>query len=366
MSYIAVIAGARPNFMKVEPILRVLAERALPAKLIHTGQHYDKNMSDVFFEELQIQKPDVHLGIGSGSHAVQTAHIMIEFEKVCLQDRPCLTLVAGDVNSTVACSLVAAKLGIPVCHLEAGLRSFDWTMPEEINRVVTDRLSDILLTPSRDGDENLLREGVPAERIHFVGNIMIDTLFRLRQKSELSDIHTRLNLSKEYAVATLHRPANVDTQDALSNLVNIFELAGQRLPVVFTLHPRTKAKLHEFKLYDRLDRAVKLVEALGYIDFLALTSKARVVLTDSGGIQEETTALGVPCLTLRENTERPITVSEGTNQIVGSNQSRVLAALNQILEEGLVQKRCPQYWDGQTASRCVDVMQTFLRSRNLI
>lgn len=357
MSFIAVIAGARPNFMKVAPLLAELNHRNIPAQLVHTGQHYDKNMSAVFFKELDIPEPDIDLGVGSGSHARQTADIMVRFEEYCLREKPAWILVVGDVNSTVACSLVAAKLGIKVCHLEAGLRSRDWSMPEEINRVVTDRLSDLLLTPSPDGNENLIAEGVPVERIKLVGNIMIDTLFNLLPKAENSKIHSVLGVtSGEYALVTLHRPSNVDTPESLGSMVEILVEISRKTQIVLPLHPRTRNKANEFGYLGTLEsnQNIILAEPLGYIDFLALSSNAALVMTDSGGLQEETTALGVPCLTLRENTERPITITQGTNQLVGTDKGKILDAALSILDCNKIEKRCPPMWDGKTAKRCVD------------
>jgi len=320
MSFVAVVAGARPNFMKVAPLLREFEKRGIPAKLIHTGQHYDKDMSEVFFRELGIREPDVNLNVGSGSHAVQTAATMIAYERFCIEEKPSWTLVVGDVNSTVACSLAAAKLEIKVCPLEAGLRSRDWSMPEEINRVVTDRLSDLLLTPSPDADDNLVNEGVPKERIKLVDNIMIDSLFHRLPVAEKSVIHSKLGVIKgQYVLTTLHRPSNVDQEEVLEKLLKALLDVAFELSLVLPLHPRTKKKIEEYKLQGLLESSgVCTTAPLGYVDFLALSSNAALVITDSGGLQEETTALGIPCLTVGENTERPITVSEG-NQCGGWN-----------------------------------------------
>jgi UDP-N-acetylglucosamine 2-epimerase (non-hydrolysing) len=287
---------------------------------------------------------------------------MVKYEEYCLENKPSWTLVVGDVNSTVACSLVAAKLGIKVCHLEAGLRSGDWSMPEEVNRVVTDRLSDLLLTPSRDGDANLLAEGVSPEKIHFVGNIMIDSLYHALPASRESDIHERLAIEPEhYVLMTLHRPSNVDGEESLVRLKSIIEEISDKVPVVLPLHPRTRKNLESFGLLaglEKLSRCV-LTEPAGYIDFLALSSRAKLVMTDSGGLQEETTALGVPCLTLRENTERPITITEGTNRLVGTSKEEILSAAHAILGGNLPDRKCPEYWDGKTAERCVQVLRQF-------
>jgi len=363
MSYIALIAGARPNFMKVDPVLRALKQRNIPARLIHTGQHYDKNMSEVFFKELEIQEPDANLGAGSGSHSEQTAAVMLAYEQYCLNNRPLCTVVVGDVNSTIACSLVSAKMGIKVCHVEAGLRSRDWTMPEEINRVLTDRLADILFTPSLDGNENLLQEGIEEKKIFFVGNVMIDTLLRLLPRAKESSIHEKLNLDPgAYILVTLHRPSNVDGYDNLKNVVEILLESAERKTVVFPAHPRTVKQLDEFDLLSALkgNPRIKLMEPIGYLDFLALNASAAVVLTDSGGIQEETTVLRVPCLTYRENTERPITISTGTNELVGTSRNAVIASLDKILSQGLPESSIPELWDGKAGERCADILERFV------
>ncbi len=353
--------GARPNFMKVAPILAQLRKRAgMTQVLVHTGQHYDAKMSDVFFQDLGMPDPDVHLGVGSGSHAQQTAKVMTEIEPVLEREQPDVVVVAGDVNSTIAVALVAAKLGFPVAHVEAGLRSRDWRMPEEINRVLTDRLSDLLFTPSRDGDENLRAEGIEPSRVHFVGNVMIDSLRAALPRARESRIHARLELSgREYALATLHRPANVDDPEALSRLLSALGQVAARIPVVFPIHPRTRARLPAgFEA-----KNLKLVEPLGYLDFLALTASARLVMTDSGGIQEETTALGVPCLTLRENTERPVTVEVGTNQLVGTDPAKAVAAACEVLAGRAKKGRIPELWDGHAAERVAEVLVQFCERR---
>jgi UDP-N-acetylglucosamine 2-epimerase (non-hydrolysing) len=355
------VVGARPNFMKVAPILAQLRRRAGVAQvLVHTGQHYDAKMSDVFFQDLGMPDPDVHLGVGSGSHAQQTAKVMTEIEPVLERERPDVVVVAGDVNSTVAVALVAAKLGFPIAHVEAGLRSRDWTMPEEINRVVTDRISDLLFTPSPDGDENLRAEGIEASRVHFVGNVMIDSLRAALPRARESRIHARLELSgRDYALATLHRPANVDDPDALARLLSALGQVAAQIPVVFPIHPRTRARLPAG--FDAKD--LKLIEPLGYLDFLALTASARLVMTDSGGIQEETTALGVPCLTLRENTERPVTVEVGTNQLVGTDPAKAVAAAREVLAGRGKRGRIPELWDGHAAERVAEVLVQFCERR---
>lgn len=347
------VVGARPNFMKMAPVLRAVAARGMEQTLVHTGQHYDANMSDVFFEQLDIPAPDVNLEIGSGSHAQQTAQIMSKFEPVVLDRKPDLVLVYGDVNSTAAAALVCAKLMVRVAHVEAGLRSNDRSMPEEINRIVTDRLSDLLFTPSTDGDENLIREGVDPERIRFVGNVMIDTLIRMLPAAKK---RVPAGLPERYALVTLHRPANVDDLDWLgSTLLTLADIA-QNMAVLFPVHPRTRQRLAQTKLDMLNGDRLRLMEPLPYLDFLALQTKATVVITDSGGIQEETTFLGVPCLTVRENTERPVTVSSGTNVLVGRNAERlrsgVADALNGNWRKGIV----PDLWDGHAAERIANIL----------
>jgi UDP-N-acetylglucosamine 2-epimerase (non-hydrolysing) len=321
--------------------------------LVHTGQHYDVKMSDVFFQDLGMPAPDVHLGVGSGSHAQQTAKVMVEIEPVLLREKPDVVVVAGDVNSTIAVALVAAKLGLKIAHVEAGLRSRDWTMPEEINRVLTDRLSDFLFTPSRDGDENLAHEGIDPARVHFVGNVMIDSLQAALPRARESRIHERLEIvPKGYALATLHRPANVDEPAVLGGFMRALAEVASDLPVVFPIHPRTRARLGP----ETWPASLKLIEPLGYLDFLALTDGARLVLTDSGGIQEETTALGVPCLTLRDNTERPVTVTVGTNQLVGTNPDRIAPAAREVLSGRTRRGAIPELWDGHAADRIADIL----------
>ncbi len=354
------VVGARPNYMKIAPLMDALNGVAgVRQLLVNTGQHYDEAMAKGFIRELSLPMPDRDLEVGSASHAVQTAHVMIRFEQTCLEERPDLVVVVGDVNSTMAATLVAAKLCIPVAHVEAGLRSFDRTMPEEINRMVTDRLADILLTPSADGDENLLREGVPADRIHRVGNIMIDTLFRHLPMATLDRVADRVNVTDgSYAVLTLHRPSNVDVRKTFTSILSAIATIASDMPVVFPVHPRTQARVKEFGLGDFLTN-VQVTGPLGYIDFLSLTSHAKIVLTDSGGLQEESTALGIPCLTLRENTERPITVTHGTNTIVGTDTAKILDGYRAAVS-GAVPTRRPELWDGRAAQRIRDVLQRFL------
>jgi UDP-N-acetylglucosamine 2-epimerase (non-hydrolysing) len=337
--------------MKIAPIVEQMKKADdLTGVLIHTGQHYDEGMSDIFFRELEIPVPDVHLGVGSGSHAEQTARIMVEFEKVCLKEKPDLVLVVGDVNSTLACTIVAAKLTIPVAHVEAGLRSFDRAMPEEINRVVTDSLAEVYFTTSRDADENLKREGVDPAKIHFVGNVMIDTLMKHRQKAS----HRDVSKPKQYALVTLHRPSNVDDPGVLGPILSALEEIAEHMPVLFSMHPRTAKRIREFGLSIN---KITAMEPLGYLEFLNLESTATLVLTDSGGLQEETTILGVPCLTLRHNTERPVTISHGTNILVGPDKSRILAAFHRIISGDWKPSGPPEFWDGHAAERIVQVLQ---------
>jgi UDP-N-acetylglucosamine 2-epimerase (non-hydrolysing) len=327
--------------------------------LIHTGQHYDKAMSDAFFRDLDLTPPDVNLEVGSGSQAQQTGRIMRKFERLVLKARPDLVMVVGDVNSTVACSLVATKLHIPVAHVEAGLRSFDRRMPEEINRVLTDAVSDFLFTTCTDANENLLREGISPEKIFFVGNVMIDSLMKFLEKSKTSCIVEELGLRRrEYVLMTLHRPSNVDRVKSFRGLLDAVREIQKRLPVVFPIHPRSRKMLQELGLQDEADQIpnLRIIQPLGYVDFLRLMDLARLVLTDSGGIQEETTVLGIPCLTLRENTERPVTVRQGTNQVVGSDPERIAQEAILVLEQRSRKPSRPKFWDGRAAHRIVDVL----------
>jgi len=417
---ILIVAGARPNYMKVAPVIKALEARASEVLLVHTGQHYDPELSDVFFRDLEIRRPDVHLAVGSGSHAVQTARVMERFEPVLLEHRPRTVVVVGDVNSTLACALTAAKItygggGRPlVAHVEAGLRSGDWSMPEEVNRVLTDRLSDLLLTPSSEAAENLCREGIPAERIHFVGNVMIDSLVRRLPAAEARWEGERLVLSAvppssqgagqergpgagghagargsaiavekgRYALVTLHRPSNVDEPEVLERILGALLQISASIPVVFPVHPRTRARLvststRQYAPGSRQSEdpvspghsensalrtphsalpSLFLLPPLGYVDFLALERHAAIVLTDSGGVQEETTALRVPCLTLRENTERPITVEEGTNLVVGTDPERIVAEARAILDGRGKRGRVPAGWDGKAGERIAEVL----------
>jgi UDP-N-acetylglucosamine 2-epimerase (non-hydrolysing) len=384
---IILVAGARPNFMKVAPLVRAIEEynASVSTKglkmdylLIHTGQHYDFTMSDSFFKDLKLLQPHIYLGVGSGTHAEQTGKVMMEFEKVLLKESPDVVVVVGDVNSTLACTLAAVKLHIPVAHVEAGLRSFDRAMPEEVNRLVTDALSTYLFTPSPDADENLLREGIPAEKIYQVGDIMVDSLLFHLEDAKRSDILARLGLLTRsspshnsvapYALLTLHRPSNVDDRQSLQNILAALESISQRIPIIFPLHPRTKKQLDHFGLQDRvllhnIDKGDDLsspgihgLEPLGYLDFLSLMVLARFVLTDSGGIQEETTVLGVPCLTLRDTTERPITISEGTNVLVWNDTEKIVREAFKVLDGKAKKAKIPAYWDGKTAERITQIL----------
>lgn len=356
------VVGARPNFMKIAPVIDEMRRRSsrIEPLLVHTGQHYDESMSDSFFEDLQIPRPDINLGVGSGSHSEQTARVMIAFEQVLRKHPADWVVVVGDVNSTMAAAIVASKQLVRVAHVEAGLRSRDRTMPEEINRVVTDALADLLLTPSRDANENLLREGVAPEKIRFVGNVMIDTLYRNLDRARGSQVLDRLGLDpRQFCAMTLHRPSNVDDKEKLSGILDAIESIGERLPIVFPIHPRTRDRLEQFGLGDRVrkQRSLVLTEPLGYLDFLHLYSNSRLVLTDSGGVQEETTALGIPCLTLRPNTERPITVTEGTNRVVGSDPQAIKREAFAALERPPSAPRLPELWDGRAAARIVDAIE---------
>ncbi|MCA9408480.1 MAG: UDP-N-acetylglucosamine 2-epimerase (non-hydrolyzing) [Candidatus Omnitrophica bacterium] len=373
---IILVAGARPNFMKIAPLMREFKKQKkyFNAKLLHTGQHYDVKMSDVFFKELNIPKPDIYLGVGSGSHAEQTAKIMVEFEKVVLKEKPDMVLVVGDVNSTIACSMVASKLHVKVIHVEAGLRSFDRKMPEEINRVLTDSISDYLFVTEESGIENLKNEGVSRKKIHFVGNTMIDTLLYNMDKIDASRILHKLNSQKfsirqnasttpihwrAYSMLTLHRPSNVDHKATMMEIFEIIKYISAKLPIIYPIHPRTRKMMEKHGLLKKFENLKNLimVEPLGYVDFLFLVKNARFVLTDSGGIQEESTVLKVPCLTMRENTERPVTMTVGTNILVGRNKMKLFREVNNILKNRLVKGRIPKYWDGCAAQRIVKVLK---------
>jgi UDP-N-acetylglucosamine 2-epimerase (non-hydrolysing) len=369
---IIIVAGARPNFIKVAPILAAFKKwRNIDTKLLYTGQHYDYEMSKIFFDELGLPEPDFHLGVGSGSHAQQTAKVMTAFEEVLKQEQPDWVVVVGDVNPTMACTLVAKKMSIKVAHVEAGLRSYDRRMPEEINRVLTDSIADLLLTPSIDGNMNLIKEGISEEKIRFVGNIMIDTLFNMRERAGESTLLNDLGLSKkEYVLVTLHRPSNVDQKETLTSFVEIMEQTAGKVPMVWPVHPRSRKQAEAFELWERLQRIenLHLLEPIGYLDNVNLMQNARLVLTDSGGIQEETTALGVPCLTARENTERPITIAEGTNTLVGTNKEAILGHIKNHLQNGAAENKDlpkPLYWDGNTAKRVVEAILTSVRDKEI-
>jgi UDP-N-acetylglucosamine 2-epimerase (non-hydrolysing) len=363
------IAGARPNFMKIAPVVAALQTHAIEAPIIHTGQHYDPALSSNFFEQLNIPAPHRSLEVGSGSHAVQTAEVMKRFEKVVDEERPDGVLVVGDVNSTLAAALVAAKKCIPVIHVEAGLRSGDRNMPEEINRILTDRISDVLYVTERLAIDNLLHEGVPPDRIEFTGNVMVDTLLGNLSRATAPEVtlaRTGLAMPNAYGLLTLHRPSNVDDRHILAGLLDAVSIVGTSLPFVFPVHPRTKYRIAEFGLSDRLENGrVLCIPPVGYLEMAGLMRSARLVMTDSGGIQEETTALGVPCLTLRENTERPITVTEGTNILVGTDPAAAIAAATDILAHGGKRGRAPELWDGRAAERIAADLSRRLTSGHL-
>ncbi|MHB9097558.1 MAG: non-hydrolyzing UDP-N-acetylglucosamine 2-epimerase [Syntrophales bacterium] len=388
------VAAARPNFMKIAPLVRAIADHnrlngnRIRPLLVHTGQHYDDNMSDAFFRDLNIPAPDIHLGIGSGSHAEQTGRVLIAFGEVLLRERPDLVIVVGDVNSTMACALAAVKLHIPVAHVEAGLRSFDRRMPEEINRLVTDTIADYLFTPSPDGDANLLREGVPKEKIFLVGDIMVDSLLFNLERAKKTDLLKRLGLRSTgsadsgiapYALLTLHRPANVDSPETFGRILQGLRRVADRIPILFPIHPRTRKQIAAFGLEDAFHfqneetaplfspateegqskgrpGGIHCFEPLGYLDFLNLMAHAKLVFTDSGGIQEETTVLDIPCITIRDTTERPITLTEGTNVLVGDDPEKIFEEANRALEGRKRRGRCPAIWDGRTAERIVRIL----------
>lgn len=347
------VVGARPNFMKVAPVHRALSHRSNVNQIVvHTGQHYDFNMSDVFFQQLGLQPPDINLHAGTGSHAQQTGEIMINLEPLVIQEKPDWVLVYGDVNSTVAAALVCSKLNTPIGHIEAGLRSFDRSMPEEVNRVVTDRLADLLFTPSEDGDRNLINEGVSPAKIHLVGNVMIDTLVRMLP---VADDHVITDLPSRFVLVTLHRPSNVDDPVWLQELLTSLRTVGEEVPVIFSVHPRTRKQID--KLGDgHAARGLTLLDPLPYLSFLVLQRRATAIITDSGGIQEEATYLGTPCLTVRENTERPVTTEIGTNVLVGRNSSRLLEELTSILQGRFRRHSIPPLWDGRAAERIADIL----------
>ena len=358
---IHIIVGARPNFMKMAPLYKEFTKfkNEFEIKLIHTGQHYDERMSKFFFDDLQMPKPDEYLEVGSGTHGKQTAKIMERYEEVLLKDKPDLVIVAGDVNSTSACAIDAVKLHIPVAHLEAGLRSFARSMPEEINRILTDAISNYLLTPSIDGDENLLAEGVSKDKIFFVGNIMIDSLMQYQEKARNSDILDRIDVKDDYALITLHRPSNVDNKEGMLTILNAFEEISKSISLIFPIHPRTTKQIQTFELEEKVKKMknLHLVPPVGYYDFLKLQMDAKFILTDSGGIQEESTYFGVPCLTLRPNTERPITITQGTNTLVKLETDDIINEAKKILSGNIKKGSIPKYWDGKTAERIVKIFK---------
>ena len=350
------IVGARPNFIKISPIIRELNKYSIPNYLVHTGQHYDWNMSGTFFKELDIPAPDKFLNVGSSSHAKQTSEIIEKFEKICLELRPSVVLVVGDVNSTIACALVASKLNIKVAHVEAGLRSFDRTMPEEINRVLTDHMSDFLFVTEQSGLDNLATEGIAKSKVHFVGNCMIDTLINSFKSAEKSTILEENEItSKNYSLITFHRPSNVDKINNLKDIVSLINEVSQDLPAVFPIHPRTKKQIKEFNL--NLNKKVLLLDPLPYLDFIKLLNHSKIVITDSGGIQEESTFLGIQCYTCRDNTERPSTIDIGTNRLVGSNIKNIKKNLSEVLDGNFKESSIPPLWDGQAAKRIVKILK---------
>ena len=360
------VVGARPNFMKIGPLMAEYAKhKHVEAIIVHTGQHYDRKMSDLFFRQLRIPEPDINLEVGSASHAIQTAEIMKRFERVVLEYKPDAVLVVGDVNSTIACGLVAVKLGIKLAHVEAGLRSFDRSMPEEINRILTDTISDLLFCTEQSGVDNLLREGIPEEKIFLVGNVMIDTLLKNKVKADDSNILNQLNLNgNDFAVVTLHRPSNVDDVIISSRILDSLKVIQNDMPVIFPVHPRTRGNLYSMSLGNRIDAmaGLRLLDPMGYLDFLKLMSSAKIVLTDSGGIQEETTILKVPCLTLRKNTERPITVEVGSNRVVGTETGKIIEAYKQVRDAGLRESQIPPFWDGRAAERILRILMDRIKT----
>jgi len=360
------VVGTRPNFMKIAALISEIKKRKeINHILVHTGQHYDESMSKFFFDQLNIPKPDINLGIGSASDVTQTAEIMLELEKVLLKQKLDLVIVVGDVNSTFAAAITARKCGINIAHVEAGLRSFDLTMPEETNRILTDHVSDLLFTTEESANKNLLKEGIDNSRIFFVGNVMIDTLLKHKKKAEQSKILSKLGLRKSnYALLTLHRPSNVDDKKSLRSVISIIEKIQKKIKIVFPVHPRTLKNIKKFQLYEQIKKQknVLLIEPLGYLDFLNLMSNSKFVITDSGGIQEETTVLGVPCITLRDNTERPVTVVQGTNLLVSTDKNKIINISSEIMKGSDVKGNIPKLWDGKAAKRIVDVIIKHLKS----
>lgn len=359
MKKIISVVGARPNFMKVAPIHKAFQKynTTITHLICHTGQHYDEKMSKIFFDDLELPKPHFYLGVGSGSHAEQTARVMIEFEKILLAEKPDLVIVVGDVNSTIACTLTASKLKINTAHVEAGLRSYDRDMPEEINRLLTDSIADYLFVTEKSGMENLAREGVSQDKVFFTGNVMIDSLVSYLSKSEKSEIHHEYCLEKgNYILVTLHRPSNVDSHKYLEELLHLLNTVSEKRKVFFPIHPRTKLNMHKFGLDTLLNKNVILSDPIGYIDFLALTKNAELIITDSGGIQEESTYLGIQCITVRNNTERPVTVQEGTNQLIGTDLEKVEKTALEILNGNIKRGSIPELWDGKAAERITEII----------
>jgi UDP-N-acetylglucosamine 2-epimerase (non-hydrolysing) len=359
---IHLIVGARPNFIKAHPVYNSLHElNKFELKLVNTGQHYDQNMSGIFIQELGMRQPDINLEVGSGLHGEQTGKILSLYEQVLIKEKPNLVIVFGDVNSTIACSLAAIKLDIPIAHVEAGLRSFDWKMPEEINRVLTDRLSTFLFTTSPEAKSNLVNEGISTKKIHFVGNTMIDSLIEFKDKFDKSNIRKLLDIHSDYALITLHRPSNVDDEKNLKNLINSIQNTSKIIPCIFPIHPRTKNKLKSINLYNKLinNKDIKLIDPLGYIDFMCLQMNARTVLTDSGGVQEESTFFGVPCITVRENTERPITISKGSNKLIGTKYEKIPKEVGNIINNKSNKYSIPALWDGKSANRISKILESY-------
>jgi UDP-N-acetylglucosamine 2-epimerase (non-hydrolysing) len=358
---IACVAGARPNFMKIAPLIKEMKkDDVFQPLIVHTGQHYDEQMSKLFFDHLKIPTPDINLGVGSASHAVQTARIMIEYESVILDEKPLLTLVVGDVNSTIACSLVSVKLGVPVAHVEAGLRSGDRSMPEEINRILTDSISDYLFVTEESGVINLKKEGIADEKVFFVGNVMIDTLKSHIKEADKSEILDTLQLKKwEYAILTLHRPSNVDNLESFSELLKAIDHVQKKIPIIFPVHPRTRNQISLLKLDNQIKEMTNfiLIDPLGYLDFMKLMMHSKLVMTDSGGMQEETTVLGIPCITLRNNTERPVTITEGTNILAGIKSDDIIKVVDNIFSNKVTKNQIPKLWDGRAASRIVKILK---------
>lgn len=367
MKKIISVVGARPNFMKVAPLHRAFLKYSDKVQhlICHTGQHYDENMSKIFFDDLELPKPDFYLGVGSGSHAEQTGRIMIEFEKILLKEKPDLIIVVGDVNSTIACSLTAAKLNIKTAHVEAGLRSFDRKMPEELNRLLTDQISDFLFVTEKSGLENLKKDGIPDDKVFFVGNVMIDSLAYFLEKAESSDALDKFNLKpSDYVLVTLHRPSNVDSKEQLDKIINMLNSISQKRKIIFPIHPRTKSNIDRYSLPDKIDPNVILCDPIGYIDFLNLLRNSELVITDSGGIQEETTYLGVQCITVRKSTERPITVEIGTNHLVGNDFKKAEITANNILNGSRKKGIIPDLWNGKAAERISEIIISKLNNIN--